>query len=138
MTETVRIRGEEHAVTQCGNCGVWHTVPLYVYIMEQRKGGFHYCPNGHTWGWLTGTEKKERDAIRQERDRLKQQTTRLEEEATQERRRADVAEKRVIQLRRRAAAGVCPCCNRTFVNVQRHMATKHKNVVPLAQKTGGA
>ena len=31
------------------------------------------------------------------------------------------------KLKKRIANGVCPCCNRTFVNVQRHMATQHKD-----------
>ena len=27
-----------------------------------------------------------------------------------------------------AKAGTCPCCNRTFTNLARHMASKHKDV----------
>jgi hypothetical protein len=28
----------------------------------------------------------------------------------------------------RVSAGVCPCCNRTFQNVARHMKTKHPDI----------
>lgn len=31
----------------------------------------------------------------------------------------------VTKLKKRAANGVCPCCNRTFVDLARHMAGKH-------------
>lgn len=33
------------------------------------------------------------------------------------------------RLRRRTAAGVCPCCNRSFVQLARHMKTKHPDHV---------
>lgn len=135
MSETtVLIKGDRHTVTQCGTCGVWHTVPEIVYERQCAEGGYHCCPNGHSRGWRTGTEQAERDRIRLERDRLKQDAARLEEEITAQRRRAEEAEKKILQAKRRANAGVCQCCNRTFLNVQRHMKSKHPNVVPLEQK----
>lgn len=132
--ETVRLHGEPHVVTQCGTCGVWHTVPQIVIENHRRLGGYHHCPNGHRWGWKTGTEQAEQDAVRLERDRLKQDAARLNDEIAAARREKEAAEKKYLQARRRAVAGVCPCCNRTFADVQRHMKTKHQNVVPLAQK----
>lgn len=33
------------------------------------------------------------------------------------------------RLKNRVANGVCPCCNRTFANLQRHMSTKHKGFI---------
>lgn len=133
--DTITIRGEHYSVTQCGTCGVWYTVPETVHANHQRLGGYSFCSNGHQWGWPSGAEEKEREAIRLERDRLKQAAARLEDEISSERARAVAAEKKYLQARRRAAAGVCPCCNRTFSNVQKHMLTKHANVVPIAQKT---
>lgn len=132
--DVIRIRGEEYAVTQCGVCGVWYVVPLFVHQRHYWDGGYSYCPNGHTWGWHTGAENAAREAVRRERDQLKQDAARLEQEIAAERARAEAAEKRIVEVRRRATAGVCPCCSRTFSDVQRHMLTKHPNVVPLAQK----
>jgi hypothetical protein len=40
-------------------------------------------------------------------------------------RSAAAAKGNVTKLRKRAAAGVCPCCNRTFLALQKHMAHKH-------------
>lgn len=132
---TILIYGERHIVKQCATCAVWHTIPEIIYNSYRREGGFWHCPNGHQRGFRTGEEKLEQERIRQERDRLKQDAARLSEEISAERKRADAAEKRIVHIRRRTAAGVCPCCNRTFVNVQRHMKSKHPNVVPLEQKT---
>jgi hypothetical protein len=132
--QTIMIHGTQHTVTQCGVCGVWYVVPTYAYQCHQRLGGFSFCPNGHQWGWKTGEEQRQQDQIRQERDRLKQDRARLEDELAAEKRRAEAAETRTLQVRRRAASGVCPCCNRTFMNVRNHIKNKHPNIVPLQQK----
>lgn len=124
---TVRIGGEAHVITQCGTCAVWHTVPEIVYVTQRREGGFHCCPNGHSRGWAKGTEEKEREAIRRERDQLRQQIACKDDEITDK-------SKELLRLKKRAAAGVCPCCNRTFLNMQRHMKSRHPNIVPLEQK----
>lgn len=46
-------------------------------------------------------------ALLRERESVKAQSTRLR------------------KVKDRVKNGVCPCCNRTFVNLQRHMHTKH-------------
>lgn len=89
-----------------------------------------FCPNGHEQHFTHGPGEAE--LLRKERDTLKQQAARLEESIRRQRERAEAAERSasaqrgvVTRLKNRAAAGVCPCCNRTFVNLQRHMAGKH-------------
>lgn len=133
--DAILINGERHVVNQCGTCAVWHTIPEVIYKSCVAEGGFWHCPNGHSRGFAKGADQIERENIRRERDSLKQNAARLADEIAAERKRADDAEKKVVQIRRRAAAGVCPCCNRTFLNVQKHMKTKHANVVPLEQKS---
>lgn len=132
---TITYNATVYVWEQCGSCGIWYTVPQVVYEAHRKEGGFHYCPSGHGWGWKQGQGSDAFDALTRERDRLKQQQAQLEDEVAEQRRLTAAAEKKYLQARRRAAAGVCPCCNRTFQNVQRHMLTKHANVVPLAQKT---
>lgn len=34
----------------------------------------------------------------------------------------------VTKLKKRASAGLCPCCNRHFTNLQRHIASKHPDI----------
>ena len=33
------------------------------------------------------------------------------------------------KLKKRVAAGVCPCCQRSFINLRRHMTTQHADYV---------
>lgn len=126
---TVLLNGERHTVTQCGTCGIYHTVPEVVYETQQREGGFHTCPNGHSRGWKTGSEQKEQDRIRRERDQLKQDAARLEEEISLTRVRAEKAEAATKRLKKRSSAGTCPCCSRTFSNMAEHMKHQHPTFV---------
>lgn len=134
--ETIILNGERHTVTQCGSCGVWHTVPEIVYESHRSEGGYHSCPNGHQRGWAKGTDAIERENIRLERDRLKQDQARLEDEKrlAEERAslalvRAEKAEAATKRLKKRASAGTCPCCNRTFANMAEHMKHQHPQFV---------
>lgn len=128
--EIVLLRGGRHVVTQCGVCGVVYTVPEIVYNHHRQEGGFHHCPTGHQWGWPK--EKSERERLRLERDRLAQRIAEKDDEIAAERRMREEAERstvamkgQVTKLRKRASAGTCPCCKRTFQQLARHMAQKH-------------
>lgn len=89
-----------------------------------------YCPNGHSQ-FYSGKTKAESLAEELERERQR----RIDEvEAAQV--RADFAEaekkkaeKELARISKRAHAGVCPCCKRSFANVARHMQTKHGGIV---------
>lgn len=37
-------------------------------------------------------------------------------------------------IKKRVQGGACPCCNRHFVQLERHMATKHPEIVGLPKK----
>lgn len=118
----------------CITCGVAFTVPKIIIDEHRRKGGFHYCPNGHGQGW--DEEGSEFERLRRERDRLKQQTARLEEErdhaqreAIDQRERAVKSEAKAKRLTKRAAAGTCPCCKRTFKELSEHMKHQHPEFV---------
>lgn len=120
----VLVYGTRCEEMQCITCGVSYTVPCVVADHQRKHGGYHHCPNGHSQGW--GKGNTEFDRIRQERDLLKQNEARLEDELR-------AAQKKAEKVAKRVAAGVCPCCTRTFSNMARHMKTKHPdyNVVPL-------
>lgn len=122
---------------RCLTCdeGIWLT-PEREELLRRTCQTF-YCLWGHSQHFTRGPS--ENDKLRLERDRLKQEAARLEEraqayqraeEAAQEHaayqaRRAAAARGQVTRLKNRAAAGLCPCCNRSFSNLQRHMAGQH-------------
>ena len=112
----------------CPNCGVAHLFPQALYDTAQhRKPNVSiYCPNGHNWHY---TGERAEDKLRRERDRLIQQQAQLTDEIAEQKRRADIAEARERRLKKRAAAGTCPCCKRSFSNMATHMKQKHPDFV---------
>lgn len=139
MGDTITIRGGRFELQECINCGVAYAMPAVLLDHARAHGGYHYCPNGHSQGWSKDDSEEAR--TRRERDRLKQDAARLEEEnkrawaaATEQRQRAVKAEKAAVRLKKRASAGTCPCCSRTFSNMATHMKRQHPEFV----QEGGA
>lgn len=118
----------------CITCGVRFGVPFGYTDNHRKNKERFYCPNGHAMSYT----ESEADKLRRERDRLKQENARLEEEKqlawraeNAQKERADAAVKREKRLLKRAAAGAaCPCCNRNFANLARHIAAKHPTFEP--------
>jgi septal ring factor EnvC (AmiA/AmiB activator) len=105
-------------------------MPAILIENDIRDGGYRYCPNGHQVGW--SKDESETAKLRRERDRLKQSQVRLEQEraeawavAERAQKECEKARKVATKLKTRAAAGTCPCCNRTVSQMAKHMKTKH-------------
>lgn len=77
-----------------------------------------HCPNGHSLVY----RDSEADRLRRERDRLQQQLAQRDDEISTQGRR-------IKKLEKRAAAGTCPCCKRTFSNMATHMRKQHPEFV---------
>lgn len=127
---TFSFEGENFTKLNCGECGINFCAPSH-WVEVRRDRGDHgkefHCPNGHARVWNTPTI----DKIRQERDRLKQQTARLEDEVREANQRAELEAKRAARIKKRAEAALCPCCNRHFSQIERHMKSKHPEVVKM-------
>lgn len=140
MTAVI-INGETHQLATCPSCKCVHSIPPELYAVAQRliptdSSQTIVCPYGHKWHY---TPKKEMDANEQtrlERDRLKQKLAEKDDTINEiiknSNERLDHANRKlaaqkgkVTRLKNRAAAGVCPCCNRTFQNLKNHMASQH-------------
>lgn len=111
----------------CCGCGVqfWMTTDLNRSRREDNRS--FYCPNGHAQSY----RENKLEILQKEKDELQR---RLQAEINTAKHLAAVrlkaleAEKRERRkIERRVANGVCPCCNRTFEDLQRHMKTKHKD-----------
>lgn len=119
----------------CPTCGITYALPERVVQDRRERGGNWYCPNGHS---LSFTET-EADRLRKEARRLE---TKLAAEKTNVewwRKRTDEARKEtehqearangykgaLTKVKKRVGNGVCPCCNRSFADLGRHMETKH-------------
>lgn len=83
------------------------------------------CPNGHSQAYVTS----EADRLRTMLEEANRKATYLAADVQSYSARAIKAEKTLQRERKRISGGVCPCCNRTFVSLGRHMATKHPDFV---------
>ena len=117
-------------VLQCAACDVTFGITADY---EKRRRSDHkgfMCPSGHS-NVYKGESEEER--LRRENARHVQNRAYLEDIIRQKEKRAEDEKKRssayrgqVTRIKNRVAAGVCPCCNRTFSNLARHMSTQHK------------
>lgn len=113
--------------TQCPVCGVHFGVPYGFMEWRRHDGKQYWCCNGHALSFHeTEAQKLEKQLIKT-RNELQAQVN----EATHGRlvaEKAAATERRKLRaIQKRVAAGVCPCCTRSFENLQKHMRTKHKN-----------
>ena len=76
-----------------------------------------FCPNGHTQRFVGTTDA----VLRREAEARVQ---RAEATASHERDQRLAAQRELRRTRQRAKAGTCPCCNRSFVQLARHIKTK--------------
>lgn len=101
----------------------------------RRSAQQFHCPWGHPQHFLRGDSQE--TILRRERDLLKQRLAQRDDaikaandRTERERHRANGYKGYATKLAKRAKAGVCPCCNRSFVELRRHMATHHPDFAP--------
>jgi hypothetical protein len=109
----------------CGQCGIKFAVPEDWRAAKQETGDGWYCPNGHCRAYTESDAAKYRRLLKEEKDRHVKTLSRLNETAIAEQK----VTKELNRVKKRVHAGVCPCCNRTFQQLARHMKTKHPEQV---------
>lgn len=125
---TMTYTGELTVVT-CW-CGTQYAISADLYNFMRRKLNDGekqpdvYCPLGHTW-IISGEGKVKR---------LERQLANREEDLRAERAAHATTKGALTKLRKRAERGVCPCCSRSFVDVARHMKSKHPEVVATPER----
>ena len=113
----------ELTTTVCVKCGVLFAIPTHMINERRQDHKELYCPSGHC---LVFRDESEAEKLQREVNRLKQKTAELAQDAHDANQRAEKAVLEKRRIENRVHAGVCPDCNRTFVNVARHMKSKHK------------
>lgn len=110
---------------KCCNCktNFWMNDTDYASFKRGAENQPFYCPYGHRQWFVRGETEEQK--LRRERDRLKQQLAYKDDCIRHAERSANAYKGEVTRLKNRSAAGVCPCCNRTFKHLAAHMKTKH-------------
>ena len=113
-------------------CGIRHAVPesLRKNQLREHNDGLKptgiFCPLGHTW-IPAGNSKHEllQHELQRERASHDQQRANLRDRLERAKRQTAAQKAAKTRLKNRVAAGVCPCCNRHFENLARHMTGQH-------------
>ncbi len=131
MAETLTYRGQ--LVVNICWCGIRHAVPAELEEEQQRQHNNGqevrgiYCPLGHSYVPSgRGEAERLRRQLEIERDRRARETSRADQAEAS----AAAHKGHATRLRKRAKAGICPCCNRTFKQLARHMKTQHPDFQP--------
>lgn len=119
-TETITMVTET-----CCNCGVAFGIPRDLQQQfKNDESKWFYCPNGHKQHYSESEATRLERLLEKER---RDHETRLQRE---------IDSRKVIEHQvKRMHKGVCPCCNRSFPNLARHLKTKHPELVGKAKET---
>jgi len=132
MSTTVLV--ELTAVTCC-NCGVIFGIEAGHRRRLHASGDWWFCPNGHQQHYA----ETEADRLRKQLEQAERRRGWAETALTAARDQRDAEERshratkgHLTRVRKRVAAGVCPCCTRSFQNLARHMAGQHPDYAQAA------
>lgn len=125
ITAQVELHTEE-----CCRCGITFAMPAdFKRGCLDNPGRAFYCPAGHAQHYAGKTEaqqQKERaDKLARQLDAARAQVVAAEDQAAAAERSARALRAVNTRTRRRIAAGVCPCCRRSFQDLGRHMSSQH-------------
>jgi hypothetical protein len=124
-TETITLQEET-----CASCGITFAVPSHWLKNKQSTGEGFCCPNGDRLSFAKGTETMLREKLQSEQERYRQ----LELQLTNAQDQLQATTQELQKHKKRVANGVCPCCNRSFTQLQRHMKTKHPEYGPVQEE----
>lgn len=114
-------------VEDCFRCGVLFAIPsdLRKQLLDDRSRSF-WCPNGHPQHYIGKTDEQKQ---RERAERLERQLANRDEDLRSTRASLIATKGVLTRTRKRVANGVCPCCNRSFANLQRHMDGQHPDYI---------
>lgn len=115
-------------VVHCCACGMPFALSGDFYQRRMDDGKDWHCPSGHSQHFTDSAVRRLEKAVAAERAAKE----RAEAEARWQREQREHAQRRlsasrgvVTRIKNRVGNGVCPCCNRSFANLARHMSGEH-------------
>ena len=115
---------------QCGTCGVWHAIPQAMFDTCYEEGGFWHCPNGHSRGYSEGSLRSQLEKEKKRREWAEHNAQKMRQKAEQAESRRAAQKAATTRLQKRIKAGTCPCCKRTFRQLNIHMKKMHPDYEP--------
>lgn len=109
-------------VVMCCSCGVPFGIAAEMNKELINNHRSFYCPNGHRQNYIGKTQEEK---LKEELLVQKNLVNHHRNEADRKQRRLNALRGQQTKLKNRIKNGVCPCCNRSFVNLAKHMAHIH-------------
>jgi len=132
-TRAARLNDGKFKWETCCNCGIEFAMPERFHDMRRADHELFYCPFGHPQHYIVG---KTRVELAQEKAaRAEREAANIAESLRIERASHTATKGQLTKAKKRAANGVCPCCNRSFVNVANHVANKHPEHLTQLKET---
>lgn len=121
MTTMTRTKHVTYEILECVDCGIDLVAPESFLDDRRKDGHLFYCINGHPQSYSETEEKR----LRKKLDASEKRAAALDAQAAALGDQLRAAERERKRLAKRAANGVCPCCARSYVQLARHMKSKH-------------
>ena len=127
------------ATVTCGKCGGIYAISERYRLHKQEHGGYWNCPYCQCgWGFgesdISKVSGRLRAAEQQvELERKRTEWARQDARITERRRRA--LKGQLTKVKKRVSHGACPCCNRSFENLRRHVQVKHPSYIATKGKS---
>jgi hypothetical protein len=116
----------------CSGCSGAYAISTVFMEEARRKGGFAqcwscpYCKSERGFGESEKSKLESKiAALERSRAYLEQSRTEARQEAEHFRKSRDGIKGALVKQKKRIGKGACPCCNRFFPNLHRHMLSKH-------------
>lgn len=120
--------------TDCYTCGMPFAIPDWLDKQAREKGRAWICPGCGSRTVYSKTKVQElQEKLEKERQRAYSREKHLEDQRQAAERSLRATKGQVTKLKKRIGRGVCPCCNRHFANVERHMASQHPEYVEAVE-----
>lgn len=119
MSTTIQINSTLETI-ECPSCGILFAMPARTLLECRDNGREFFCPNGHSAVFRKSEVQRLKEALEEKGQLLISA-------------QCEVAKQKQIvdelsSVAARVKNGVCPCCNRTFQNLMRHMKNKHPEI----------
>jgi hypothetical protein len=125
-------------IETCCNCNMKFGMDRQFYN-ECRDAGpnkVFYCPNGHRQWYSKGRIAELEQSIASLKNResyLQQANASLHNKLTEKNHSIRALKGVKTRIMNRVKNGVCPCCNRSFSDLQKHFKSKHPELLKTTE-----
>ncbi|MFI4977558.1 MAG: hypothetical protein ACHQC8_02605 [Solirubrobacterales bacterium] len=119
-------------IIDCGVCHIPFGLPASMQRSRAEDGKTFYCPNGHVIWYVEDENSRLKRQLAEAEEKANWRLARLNEERdahSHTTHQLHGTQGALVKVKRRVSRGICPCCTRTFSNLQKHLEDMHPQYV---------